>query len=104
MLLEFGRVRLSQERKVHHTRPAADPLFISAAQTYGEDVMGIVVRGGDNDGAEGLRAIEEHGGRAIVQEPKEAVDPSMPEAAITRDHPDACMPIDSIAKLMESCR
>jgi chemotaxis response regulator CheB len=39
MLLELGRVRLNRGPKVHHTRPAADPLFISAAEIYGERVI-----------------------------------------------------------------
>jgi two-component system, chemotaxis family, protein-glutamate methylesterase/glutaminase len=86
MVLEFGRVRLNRGPKVHHTRPAADPLFISAAQVYGDRVMGIVLSGGDNDGAEELRAVKQHGGRAVVQKPEEAIDPSMPEMAIAREH------------------
>ncbi len=104
MVLERGRIHLNNGPKVHHTRPAADPLFISAAEAYGQNVMGVVLSGGDQDGAEGLRAIKRHGGKAVVQKPEDAVVPSMPEAAILRDHPDACLSIDEIAKLMESCR
>ncbi len=103
MVLELGRVRLNHGPKVHHTRPAADPLFVSAAEVYGDRVIGIVLSGGDNDGAEGLRAIKDHGGRVVVQDPREAIDPSMPETAIARDHPDACLSTEEIAKLMESC-
>jgi two-component system chemotaxis response regulator CheB len=104
MVLKPERVRLNHGPKVHWARPAADPLFISAAQAYGERVIGLVLSGGDNDGAEGLRAIKQHGGRALVQKPKEAVQPSMPEAAIARDHPDACLSVGEIAKLMETLR
>ncbi len=104
MTLEAGRIRLNQGPKVHFTRPAADPLFISAARIYGNRVIGIVLSGGNGDGAEGLRSIKEHGGKAVVQEPKEAVDPSMPESAIARDHPDACLSVEKIATLMESCK
>ncbi len=103
MVLGFGRIQLNRGQKVNHTRPAADPLFISAAEAYGDRVIGIVLSGGDNDGAEGLRAIKEHGGRAVVQKPEDAADPSMPEAAIARDHPDACLSVEEIAKLMELC-
>jgi hypothetical protein len=90
MLLELGRVRLNRGPKVHHTRPAADPLFISAAEIYGECVIGIVLSGGDGDGTEGLRSIKDHGGEALVQHPEHAAIPSMPKAAILMDHPDAC--------------
>ncbi len=103
MVLEFGRIQLNRGQKVNHTRPAADPLFISAAKTYGDRVIGIVLSGGDNDGAEGLRAIKQHGGKAVVQKPEDAANPSMPKAAIARDHPDACLSVEEIAKLMGLC-
>jgi two-component system, chemotaxis family, protein-glutamate methylesterase/glutaminase len=98
MLLRPNCIRLDQGPKVHHTRPAADPLFISAAEHHGRRVMGIVLSGGDGDGAAGLRAIAEHGGTALVQHPDEAASPSMPLAAIMVDHPDACLPIEEIAR------
>ncbi len=104
MVLEAGRIRLNQGPKVNFARPAADPLFISAAKVYEKQVIGIVLSGGDSDGADGLRSIKEYGGKAIVQEPEGAVDPSMPKSAIARDHPDACLSAEEIAALMQSCR
>jgi two-component system chemotaxis response regulator CheB len=98
MVLEPVRIRLNQRAKVHHTRPAADPLFISAAESHGRQVMGIVLSGGNSDGAAGLRAIAMHGGTALVQDPEEAKTPSMPQAAIMADHPDACLPVEAIAQ------
>jgi two-component system, chemotaxis family, protein-glutamate methylesterase/glutaminase len=91
-------IRLNQGPKVHYTRPAADPLFISAAEAHGRRVMGIVLSGGDGDGAAGLRAIGEHGGTAFVQDPDEAEAPSMPRSAILADHPDACLAVEEIAQ------
>ncbi len=98
MTLERGLIRLSQGPKVHHTRPAADPLFMSAARTHGPRVMAIVLSGGDGDGAEGLRIVGEHGGLGLVQDPMEAVEPSMPHAAIMADHTNACLPVAEIAQ------
>jgi two-component system chemotaxis response regulator CheB len=103
LLLEPGRIRLSQGPKVHYTRPAADPLFISAAEAYGERVMGIVLSGGDGDGAAGLRAIKEHGGITLVQNPRDAVAPSMPNAAIAADHPDVCLPLELARRVVSFC-
>jgi two-component system chemotaxis response regulator CheB len=99
VLLEPGLMRLSSGPKVHHTRPAADPLFISAALSYRARAMGIVLSGGGGDGAEGLRAIKANGGLAIVQEPNEARAPSMPLAALLLDHPDASLPVREIAQV-----
>ena len=98
MVLGPDRIRLDRGPKVHHTRPAADPLFMSAAKMRGQRVMGIVLSGGDGDGAAGLRAVAEHGGTALVQNPQEAIAPSMPRAAIMADHPDACLPIEEIVR------
>jgi two-component system chemotaxis response regulator CheB len=104
MVIEPGRIRLSRGPKVHHTRPAADPLFMSAAEVYREQVIGIVLTGGDGDGAAGLRQIKAHGGLAIVQDPDEAQAPGMPLAALAADHPDLCLSLPGItAKLRTLC-
>ena len=65
MLLDGNRIRLDRGPKIHHTRPAADPLFVSAALTHGDRVLGVVLSGGDSDGAVGLRAIKHHGGTTL---------------------------------------
>jgi two-component system chemotaxis response regulator CheB len=105
MLLEPGRIRLSQGPKINHTRPAADPLFESAAKAYGIRVVGVVLSGGDGDGAAGLRVIGEKGGTVLVQHPEDAAAPSMPLAAIAADHPDACLPIAELAQRVAAfCR
>lgn len=98
MTVEPGHVRVSRGPKVHHTRPAADPLFISAAEAYGDRVVGIVLSGGDGDGAVGLRAIKNGGGVTLVQRPDEAAKPCMPHSAIAADSPDACLPVVEIAR------
>jgi two-component system, chemotaxis family, protein-glutamate methylesterase/glutaminase len=102
MLIKGASIRLSAGPKVHHTRPAADPLFFSAAKAYGPRVMGVVLSGGDGDGADGLRVIRASGGTAYVQNPEEAEVPSMPMAAIMAAHPDACLPTRELAQLIRS--
>jgi two-component system chemotaxis response regulator CheB len=97
MRVDQGCIRLSRDAKVNHARPAADPLFMSAARSYGSDTLGVVLTGGDGDGAAGLRAIKENGGIALVQDPREALAPSMPRTAIAADHPDLCLSIEEIA-------
>ena len=88
MTLDHDRIYLSSGPKVHHTRPAADPLFVSAAKHFGKRVVGIVLSGGDGDGAIGIQAIQDHGGTAFVQLPTEAKFSSMPLAAIAAARPD----------------
>ena len=97
MLVERDRIRLDRGPKVRHSRPAADPLFLSAAAAYGNHVVGIVLSGADSDGTVGLCAIKARGGMALVQRPEEAAIPSMPLAAIALDHPDS-LPAQEIAQ------
>jgi two-component system chemotaxis response regulator CheB len=80
-----GTLSLSSEEEVHFSRPSIDVLFETAADAYGEQVVGIVLTGANADGADGLRAIAEAGGVAIVQQPELAFSSCMPQAAL-----DAC--------------
>jgi two-component system chemotaxis response regulator CheB len=89
MRLRFGGISLDQGIKVHFARPAADPLFVSAAEAYGKRVVGIVLSGANSDGATGLRAITARGGLGLVQDLEEAEYPEMPSAALGRGHPEA---------------
>jgi len=98
MLVARDLIRLDRGPKVRSTRPAADPLFLSAAAAYGDHVVGIVLSGADSDGSVGLRAIKAHGGIGLVQQPDEAAMPSMPLSAIALDHPDDCLPVREIAQ------
>jgi two-component system chemotaxis response regulator CheB len=89
MLVERGRIRLSHGPKENLARPAIDPLFRTAALSYGPAVVGIVLTGQLDDGTAGLLDIKDRGGVAIVQEPAEASAPSMPRSAlrhVTVDH------------------
>ena len=95
-----GRMDLNKKPKVHHSRPAANPLFESAAAIYGSHVIGVVLTGGDSDGADGLRSITSAGGIGIVQSPAEACDPSMPIAAMREDHPQYILPVEEIGPLL----
>lgn len=103
MRLQAGTIRVTRSPKVHFTRPAADPLFTSAAETYGRHVMGIVLSGGDGDGAIGLRAIARHGGITLVQSPEQAIVPSMPRCAIALDTPQVLSVDDIVQRVQAFC-
>lgn len=73
---------LSSEEPVHFSRPSIDVLFESAADAYGSSVAGVVLTGGNADGANGLRRIDAAGGLAFVQRPDTAAYFEMPRAAL----------------------
>ena len=92
----IGFIRLDQGPRENHTRPAADPLFRSAASIYGSRVIGIILTGGGSDGTKGLIAVEQSGGVAIVQDPGDARDPGMPTSALLDNNPDLSLPLSEI--------
>lgn len=73
---------LSNEEPVNYSRPAIDILFESAAHAYKDKVLGIILTGANHDGAEGLNLISQMGGMSLIQDPKTAEYPIMPESAL----------------------
>jgi len=100
VLIEKNRLHLTRGPKENGFRPAIDPLFRTAANEYGPRTIGVVLSGGLNDGSKGMLAIKRHGGVSIVQEPAEAVVPSMPQSAIMYDHVDHVVSYAEIAAII----
>lgn len=100
MVIQGRRIGLNRRPLENHTRPAADPLFRSAARCYGNCAIGVVLTGGDSDGTRGLIAIKEAGGISIVQRPDDAHAPEMPRNAAEHDSPDFCPRVPEVAPLL----
>jgi two-component system chemotaxis response regulator CheB len=100
LLVEPGVMRLTRGPRENRFRPAVDPLFRSAAQTYGPRVVGVILTGGLDDGTSGLWAIKRLGGMAVVQDPDEAFMPSMPLSALGQVEVDYTLPVAEIAPLL----
>ncbi|MGH7653018.1 MAG: chemotaxis protein CheB [Gemmatimonadaceae bacterium] len=82
VLVEDGYFSLTVEEPVRFSRPSIDVMFTSAADTYGSRVIGIVLTGANEDGSRGLAHIAAAGGKTLVQDPRTAEIPIMPQAAI----------------------
>ena len=93
-------IELTRGPREHHTRPAIDPLFRSAAAVFGPKVVGVILGGYLADGTAGLQAIKACGGKALVQEPREAQAPSMPQSALAHVDVDWRLPVAGMAPVL----
>ncbi len=83
LLIESDKTfSLSSDAPVRFSRPSIDVLFESAANVYGDKLIGIILTGANDDGAAGITAIQREGGLTIAQNPQEAQYPFMAQASI----------------------
>ncbi|MEX1829143.1 chemotaxis protein CheB [Luteibacter sp. CQ10] len=88
---------LSVDAKVAYARPSIDVLFETAAAAWRERLIAVLMTGANSDGAQGLKAVRDAGGYAIVQDPSTAEADVMPRAGLDIAGADACLPLDAIA-------
>ncbi|MBD1842090.1 chemotaxis protein CheB [Cyanobacteria bacterium FACHB-63] len=100
LLVDPERFSLSVDPPVAFAKPSIDVLFESAAEIYQSNTIGVVLTGANQDGAEGLAKIKARGGFTIVQDPRSAECPSMPEAAISKSVVDRILPLERIPPLL----
>jgi two-component system chemotaxis response regulator CheB len=100
LIVEPSVVRATRGPKENRFRPAIDPLFRSAAQTYGPRAIGVILTGSLDDGTAGLWAVKQLGGKAIVQDPADALADSMPRNALDHVKVDHCVSLAEIPGLL----
>ena len=100
LIVEPGRVRIVHTASENGVRPAVDPLFRSAARSYGSRVLAILLTGALDDGTAGIAAVRAAGGITIVQDPEEAFAPGMPRSAIASGMVDHVLPVRDIPVLL----
>lgn len=100
LLVDGTQLRLLRGPKEHHSRPAVDPLFRSAALAHTSKVIGVVLTGHLDDGTAGLQSIKAAGGVAVVQDPASAFAPGMPRSALRHVAVDHCVGLAELPALL----
>jgi two-component system chemotaxis response regulator CheB len=101
LLVKKGHTLVTKGARENRYRPGIDPLFRSAAAAYGPRVIGVILTGMLDDGTAGLIAIKRCGGVAVVQDPKDAAYPDMPQHALDNLKVDHCVPISGMGALLD---
>lgn len=100
-------VALSDDPPENFCKPSVDVLFRTAAECYGEQVIGIVLTGMGSDGLAGSRAIVAAGGMVIAQDAASSTVWGMPRSVVNEGLAHAVLPVDvigpTICSLIKSC-
>ncbi len=97
-----GRFKYSLGAPFNGHRPSVTEAFRSIAERYGNGVIGVLLTGMGNDGAEGLKTIAEAGGLTIAQDEKTSVVFGMPKCAIELGAAKNVLPLEEIASMIMS--
>lgn len=100
MIDSGGKALITKGAQENRSRPAIDPLFRSAAVSFGNKVIGILLTGYLDDGTAGLKVIQRCGGTCIVQDPSDAEYPDMPQNALNQVEVDYCLPLSEMGGLI----
>jgi len=101
LVLQDGNMRVLGGPRENLARPSIDMLFRSAAVDFGPRVIGVLLSGGSGDGEQGLASVQRCGGLTIVQDPKDAEDPDLPNHAL-EPAPDYVIKASGLAALLSS--
>jgi two-component system, chemotaxis family, protein-glutamate methylesterase/glutaminase len=102
LLVEKDQIRLGTGPRENNARPAIDPMLRSTALCCCGRSIGVVLTGTLGDGASGLWTVSQCGGTTVVQDPRGAAFPEMPQNALNRLQPDHVVALDQMPALLES--
>ena len=99
-----GAVKILPGDERLNYKPCVDITFGSAAKSYGDKVLAVVLTGMGADGREGARLLKQGGSAIWAQDEASCVIYGMPMAIVKADLADAVYSLDDIGKhLVEAC-
>jgi two-component system chemotaxis response regulator CheB len=100
MIIEGEYILIKKGPKENRFRQCIDTLFRSAAYSYKENVIGVILTGMLDDGSSGMWSVKRMGGITIVQDPAEALYASMPSSVLQYTDVDYVLPLSKISALL----
>lgn len=103
MYFDFGnRILLSTEEQVNHSRPSIDLSFLSAGYLFRDKLLAVILSGANRDGVEGMKVIQNFGGKTIVQNPVDCQVDTMTKGTLDIILPDFVLKSKNIStKIIE---
>lgn len=99
-----GTVKILPGDERLNYKPCVDITFGSAAKSYGDKVLSVVLTGMGADGREGARLLKQGGSTVWAQDEASCVIYGMPMAIVKANLADAVYSLDEIGKhLVEAC-
>ena len=96
--------RLNDGPPVNRHKPSVDVMFRSVSQNVGPNAVGAILTGMGDDGARGLKEMQDAGAATIAQDEKSSVVWGMPGEAVKHGGVDHILSLDKITtKLLELC-
>lgn len=95
--IEQGVLILGDLPETDSRAAVIDIFFKSLARDQGRRAIGVLLSGTGSDGALGLKAVQEHGGTTLVQDPETAEFGGMPWSAVRADAADYVQPARQLA-------
>ncbi len=93
-------LRQADEEQTKPT-PSIDTLFYSAAATFGQKTIGVILTGMGRDGSRGFKAIKIMGGRTIAQDEKTSLVYGMPKSAVADGVVDKVLSLHQIPAMID---
>ena len=81
---------------VSRHKPSVDVLFRSVAKSAGRNALGIIMTGMGDDGAHGMKEMNDVGSKTIAQDEQSCVVYGMPKEAVKHGGVDIIIPLDEI--------
>ncbi len=92
---------LDDSEKINYSRPSIDVTFECAAEVYREKLLCVLLSGANADGVNGLITAKKHNAYIVVQDPKTAEVPFMPQSAVDQAEVDLLLNEETLSQLID---